>query len=68
MLALPVTAPINEFAVTLPLNVGLLLIVKLVQLPPDPSVITFPPPDRLPLPLAQVSVVLPCTEVFATDP
>jgi len=49
-------------------KVGLATVFKLPQLPPLPRVIVPPPPDKLPVPLAHVSVVLPCTAVLATLP
>ena len=38
------------------------------QTPPAPKVINVPPPLRLPVPVGQVSVVLPATAVPAVEP
>ena len=66
MLSAP--ALVRSGVVTLVLKVGLLTIVKLLQLPPVPSVSVLPVPVRLPVPLGQVSVVLPWTDVPAVEP
>jgi hypothetical protein len=55
----PVAIVKPPLAVISPLKVGLLTIVIPEQLPPEPRVITSPPPVRLPVPVGQVRVVLP---------
>ena len=68
VVALPVRAPEKVAAVMVPLKVGLLIMVRSLQLPPVPRVMVLPPPLRLPVPEAQVRVVLPWTAVLALEP
>src|SRR5664279_6365795 len=65
---LPTVIPPAPWTARVPVKVGLLVIVRLLQLPPVPRVMALPPPDRLPVPLAQVRLVLPCTAVLAMLP
>ena len=55
-------------AVIKPEKVGVLVIVMLLHVPFAPKVTELPPPLRLPVPLAQVKVALPCTAVLAALP
>jgi hypothetical protein len=66
---LTVTAPepVNVFAVT-EVNDGVVVIAMLLQVPPDPRVITSPPPLKFPVPLAQVICTFPWTEVLTAEP
>jgi hypothetical protein len=49
-------------------NVGLLIVLRLPQLPPVPKVMLPPPPLKLPVPAGHVIVVLPWTAVPAVEP
>jgi hypothetical protein len=61
-------APVNNGEVTDVEKLTALFVVMLLHVPPDPRVIEFPPPLRLPVPLGQVIVMLPSTAVFADEP
>ena len=60
--------PVKIGLVTLVVKLTALLVLIAPQVPPVPKVIAVPPPVRLPLPLGQVKVTLPCTAVTAVDP
>lgn len=65
----PTVMPPLPWTPSVPLKTGLFVIVMALQgVPPLPEVMTSPPPLRLPEPEAHVSVVLPCTDVFAVAP
>src|SRR5262245_60000221 len=53
---------------TLVVSEGLLIVLSELQEPPVPKVMALPPPPRLPVPLGQVSDVLPWTAVLALEP
>ena len=59
--------PVAE-AVTNPLKLGLLTMVRPLQVPPEPRVIVLPVPVRFPVPLGHTRVVLPWTAVPAVEP
>jgi hypothetical protein len=65
MLPVPAFTPSEVIS---PEKVGLLAMLRELHVPPDPRVMVLPVPLRLPVPLGQMSVVLPCTDVLAVEP
>ncbi len=59
---------VTNGVVTLVEKLTALLVVMLLQDPPAPRVTVLPPPERLPVPDAQVTAVLPWTAVLALEP
>lgn len=64
----PSVSPLLPWIATSPVKVGLDVMSSAPQVPPAPRVMTVPPPVRLPVPLEQVKVTLPCTAVLAVLP